>query len=185
MARYNLEPGHTSADFKVRHMMVTWVRGTFRPISGSFEFDPENPSQSSVDISIDASTLWSGDKDRDNHLKNEDFLDVAKHPNITFKSTSVEALGASEYCITGDLTLKGVTKQVNLITHYMGSFPTPFWEDGKDKGPVMRAGFVAEVKINRTDFGVSWNGMMDRGGVVVGNDVHITIDAEGLEVKAA
>ena len=180
MPRWTFEPGHTAAVFKARHMMVTWVRGHFVNIHGTLQFDPAAPSQSTVDVEVDISTLWSGDPQRDEHLLSADFLDVAQHPRMVFKSTTVEPRGESDYNVVGDLTLRGVTREATLDVHYLGQWPTPYWEDGVDKGPLQRAGFVATTTINRHDFGVSWQGAMDKGGVVVGNEVFITIDAEAL-----
>lgn len=180
MARWRFEPGHTAAAFKARHMMVTWVRGHFTNIHGTLQFDPDAPDQATVEVEIDVRTLWSGEPDRDEHLRGADFLDAANHPKIVFKGTRVERRGASDYRVFGDLTLRGVTRETALDVHYLGQWPTPFWEDGVDKGPLLRAGFVATTSVNRHDFGVSWQSPMDKGGVVVGNEVFITIDAEAL-----
>src|SRR5947208_4945169 len=103
MARWELEPGHTGAEFCVRHMMVTWVRGHFKDVHGTLEFDPDNPSTLSVGVTIAAQNLWTGERERDNHLRSADFLDVATHPTITFRSTGAERVGASDYEVTGDL----------------------------------------------------------------------------------
>jgi len=180
MAKWFFEPGHTAAEFCVRHMMVTYVRGHFKNVHGTLIFDPANPGSASVDVTIDAAGIWTGEADRDAHLKSADFLDVAKHPIITFKSQRVEIAGASDAVVTGELTIRGVTRTVPLRVHYLGQWQTPWWEDGVDKGPKTRAGFVATTTINRHDFGVSWNASLDRGGVVVGNMVEITIDAEAI-----
>ena len=180
MAKWEFEPGHTAAEFCARHMMVTWIRGCFKNIEGAIEFDPADPANSSVEVEIDAASLWSGDPDRDDHLRNSDFLDVESHPKITFKGDEVQLMSNHEFKVTGDLTLRGATRKVTLDVRYLGQWDTPFWEDCVDKGPMTRAGFVAEVTINRHDFGVSWNSTMDTGGVVVGNDVLITIDVEAL-----
>lgn len=180
MSRWTLEPGHTAAHFQARHMMVTWVRGSFSNIRGTLQFDPRTPAATAVDIEIDARTLHSGDRDRDEHLLSADFLDAPAHPWILFKSTRVDQLGDSDYRVVGELTIRGVTREAALEVRYLGQWPTPFWEDGVDKGPRLRAGFVATTTINRHDFGVSWQGAMDGGGVVVGDDVTITIDAEAL-----
>ena len=161
-------------------MMVTWVRGHFVNIHGTLQFDSAAPGQSTVEIEIDVSTLWSGDPQRDEHLLGADFLDVANHPKIVFKSTEVEQIGESEYRVIGELTLRGVTRETILDVHYLGQWPTPFWADGVDTGPRQRAGFEVTTTINRHDFGVSWQSPMDNGGVVVGNEVSITIDAEAL-----
>ena len=178
--KWTLEPGHSAAEFCVRHMMVTWVRGSFRNVRGSLQFDPADPGSGSIEVEIDVKTLHSGEEQRDEHLLSKDFLDSEEHPTITFKSKGIRLLGSSEAAVTGDLTLRGVTRPVELDVKFLGQWNTPFWEDGVDKGPKARAGFVATTKINRQDFGVSWNGDLENGGAVVGNDVHITIDAEAL-----
>ena len=180
MSRWTLEPGHTAAEFSVRHMMVTHVRGAFKNVRGTLQFDPENPRESSVEVAIDAKGIWSGEPDRDGHLRGADFFDVENHPEITFKGDRVEVTGGHEYTVAGDLTIRGVTHEVKLDVRYLGQWNTPWWEDGEDKGPKARAGFVARTRINRHDFGVSWNGTLDRGGVVVGDMVEITIDAEAI-----
>jgi polyisoprenoid-binding protein YceI len=180
MAKWFLEPGHTAAGFSVRHMMVTFVRGHFKNVHGALVFDPANPQAASVEAAIDAAGIWTGEADRDAHLKGVDFLDVEHHPKITFKGNRVELAGANEAVLTGELTIRGVTRIVPLRVQYLGQWPTPWWEGGVDKGPKTRAGFVATTSINRHDFGVSWNGSLDRGGVVVGDAVEITIDAEAI-----
>ena len=180
MAKWFFEPGHTAAEFTVRHMMVTNVRGHFKDIHGALDFDPAAPERAVVEIVIDASGLWTGENDRDAHLKSPDFLDVEKYPKIVFKSDGVEMTGASEARVQGHLTLRGVTRPVALEVYYLGQWQTPWWEDGVDKGPKTRAGFTATTAINRHDFGVSWNAPLDRGGLVVGNMVEITLDAEAI-----
>jgi polyisoprenoid-binding protein YceI len=180
MAKWTFEPGHTAAEFCVRHMMVTYVRGHFKNVHGTLEFDPENPRQASVELIIDARGIWTGEPDRDNHLKSADFLDVEHYPEITFAGREVEVRGSHDYTLTGDLTIRGISRQVKLDVCYLGQWRTPWWEDGVDKGPKTRAGFVATTQINRHDFGVSWNATLDRGGIVVGDEVDITIDAEAI-----
>lgn len=180
MARWTFEPGHTAAEFRARHMMVTWVRGAFKDVHGSLEFDPANPAAASVEVTIDAAGIWSGEPDRDDHLRSADFLDVESHPTITFRSTRVEVLGAHDYVVTGDLTIRGVTRSVGLTTRLLGEWDTPWWEGDEDKGPKRRAGFLARAEIDRHDFGVSWNSELDRGGMVVGDTVYLTIDAEAI-----
>jgi len=180
MPRWELEPGHTAAEFCVRHMMVTWVRGHFKDVHGSLEFDPEAPQKSSVEVVIDARGLWTGEKQRDAHLKSADFLDVEKHPTITFLGNEVRVIGPSEFTVAGDLAIRGVTRRVSMRVTYLGQWTTPYWEDGVDKGPMLRAGFNARLVIDRQEFGVSWQSELPRGGLVVGNDVLITLDAEAL-----
>ena len=184
MAKWTFEPGHTAAEFRARHMMVTDVRGHFKNVRGTLEFDPANPRDSSVEVTIDAAGLWTGEPDRDAHLRSADFLDVDHYPHITFKGDQVEVMGDHDYTLTGDLTIRGVTRQATLNVRYLGQWQTPGWEDGVDKGPKTRAGFVAETVINRHDFGVSWNSALDKGGIVVGNTVQITLDAEAIRDEA-
>lgn len=172
MARWTFEPGHTAAEFCVRHMMVTFVRGHFKNVRGTLEFDPDRPEQGSVEIEMDAGTLWTGVPERDDHLRSDHFLDVAQHPRITFHSRRVERVAGNEYKVTGELTIRGVTKPVTLEARYAGMSKTPFQDT--------RVGFTATTVLNRHDFGVSWNAEMENGGVVVGNDVLITIDAEAI-----
>jgi polyisoprenoid-binding protein YceI len=180
MAKWFFEPGHTAAEFCARHMMVSCVRGHFKNVHGTLDFDPDNPQATSVDVTIDANGLWSGEPDRDAHLKSADFLDVEKHPTITFGGKKVELRGANEAKLQGDLTIRGVTRPATLDVGYLGQWQTPWWENGVDKGPKTRAGFLARARINRKDFGVNWNGTLDRGGLVVSDDVDITIDAEAI-----
>ncbi|HEX9442932.1 MAG TPA: YceI family protein [Candidatus Binatia bacterium] len=180
MPKWFFEPGHTAAEFSARHMMVTNVRGHFKNVKGALVFDPANPAATSVEATIDAAALWTGDPDRDAHLKSADFLDVEKYPAITFRGNKVEMTGASDALLTGELTLRGVARTVALRVHYLGEWRTPWWEDGVDKGPKTRAGFVAKTEIDRRDFGVSWSAALDRGGLVVGNMIQIIVDAEAI-----
>jgi polyisoprenoid-binding protein YceI len=180
MAKWIFEPGHTAAEFCARHMMVTYVRGHFKNVRGSLTFDPANPSRAFVEVTIDAAGIWTGEPDRDAHLRSADFLDVANHPTITFKGDRVDVLGQNEATVTGDLTIRGITRSVPLRVRYLGQWQTPWWEDGVDKGPKTRAGFTATTTIDRRDFGVSWNAPLDKGGIVVGNIIEITIDAEAI-----
>ena len=129
---------------------------------------------------IDAGKLWTGEPARDAHLKSADFIDVEHHQTITFESESVELIGPADAEVHGRVTIRGVTQPLTLRTHFLGTWQTPWWEDGVDKGPKTRAGFVASAHLNRKDFGVNWNAILDRGGVAVGDDVEITLDAEAI-----
>ena len=184
MPRWTFEPGHTAAAFRARHMMVTWVRGSFKNVRGTLEFDPTNPRLSLVEAVIDTGGIWTGERDRDQHLRSPDFLDVDSHPEMTFQGDRVDLIGDHDYLVRGDLMIRGVTREVPLRVKYLGTWPTPWWEevDGEwvNKGPKLRAEFVAETEINRHDFGVSWSDKMDRGGVVVGDTMYITIDVEAV-----
>ena len=180
MAKWTFEPGHTAAEFCARHMMVTHVRGHFKDVHGTLVFDLKDPARSSVEVVIDAGKIWTGEAARDAHLRSADFLDVENFPEIRFISNQVNVIGEVDGQVNGNLTIRGVTRPVTLEVHYLGQWLTPWWEDGVDKGPMIRAGFVAKTAINRHDFGVSWNDKMDKGGIVVSNIVEITIDAEAV-----
>ncbi len=160
--------------------MVTYVRGHFKNIHGTLEFDAAQSTLSRVEAVIETRELWTGEPSRDAHLKSADFLDVEHFPQITFVGTQVRLRGPNDGVVLGDLTIRGVTRSVEMKVHYLGQWQTPWWEDGVDRGPKTRAGFLATTRINRHDFGVSWNDTLDRGGVVVGDDVAITIDAEAI-----
>jgi polyisoprenoid-binding protein YceI len=175
MATWNLDPTHSAAEFSARHMMISTVRGGFRNITGTLEFDPANPAAARVEAVIQTSEMTStGLADRDNHLKSPDFLDVANFPTITFKSTRVEPVGDNRAKIYGDLTIRGVTREVVLDAEYLGQASGPW-------GGQM-AGFTGSVTINREDFGLTWNMALEAGGWLVSKDVKITLDVEAVKV---
>jgi polyisoprenoid-binding protein YceI len=155
--------------------MVTWVRGHFKDVHGSLEFDPATLTLYSVEATLDAGKLWTGEPQRDAHLRSGDFLDAQRHPSIAFKSTGVERVGGDDYKVTGGLTLRGITHTVTLDMHYLGKWRTPY-----NEASVTRVGFVGRTSINRRDFGVNWDSPLEDGGRVVGNEVHLLIDAEGI-----
>jgi polyisoprenoid-binding protein YceI len=161
-------------------MMVTWVRGLFKNVAGSLEFDPAEPAKMSFRTEIEAATLWTGVRERDDHLRSADFLDVERFPTISYQSTAVNPRSAHEYVVEGKLTLRGITRSVPLEVAYLGQWETPWWEDGVDKGPKRRAGFAARARIDRYDFGVKWNDALADGGVVVSPEVELRIDAEAI-----
>jgi polyisoprenoid-binding protein YceI len=167
---YNIDTAHSSAQFKVRHMMIANVKGEFDKLSGAVEFDPANAAVSSVQATIDVNSISTRETDRDNHLKSADFLDVAKFPEITFKSKKVAASGGS-YKVVGDLTIHGVTKEVTLDVDSVS-------DEVKDGWGFMRRGTSATTRIDRRDFGLHFNIPMDGGGLVVGDHIDITIDIE-------
>ncbi len=175
MPRWTLNQAHTAAEFCVRHMMITFVRGHFKNIGGTLDFDPDRPQEARVEVRIEAATLWSGEPERDDHLRSEDFLDVARYPAIAFRSTRVDPAARNEYTVTGDLTIRGVSRPVTLDVRYLGQGRSPFDDT--------RVGFTATTRIDRHDFGASWNADMQDGGVVVGDEVFITIDAEAELVE--
>jgi polyisoprenoid-binding protein YceI len=179
--KWFFEPGHSAAEFRARHMMVTWVRGSFKNVHGNLEFDPASPRQLAVETVIDASTCWTGVEARDNHLRSPDFLSCERYPEIRFKSTGVSQIGPVDYRVTGDLTIRETTRPATLDVRYLGTWETPWWEDGVDKGPKTRAGFTARTRIDRYDFGVDWNDRMPDGGVVVSPQIDIVIDVEAVK----
>lgn len=174
MSTWNLDIAHTSAEFAVKHMMFATVRGSFSGISGTVEFDPDNPAAASVEAIIPAASVNTGTPDRDNHLRSADFFDVANHPNITFKSTKVVARDANHAQVTGDLTMRGVTRAVVLDVEFLGT--------GKNPWGMQIAGFVATTTINREDFGLTWNQVLETGGVLVGKDIKIELNAQAILV---
>lgn len=173
MAKWNLDPTHSSAEFSARHMMVTTVRGSIKNATGWIEFDQANPALGAVEVTLPAAEIFSGLADRDNHLKSPDFLDVANFPHITFKSTKVEVTGENEGKITGDLTIRNVTKPVTLDVEFLGQEKDPW-------GGTARIGFSGSTKINREDFGLTWNVALESGGLLVGKEIKITVDAEAI-----
>jgi polyisoprenoid-binding protein YceI len=156
-------------------MMVTWVRGHFKDVRGTLEFDPDNPVTISLTATLAASNIWTGEPQRDEHLRTADFLDVAANSTITFQSTQAERVGASEFAVTGDLTIRGVTRLVTLDLRYLGRWRTPY-----NDAQVTRVGFTGGTRINRNDFGVSWNSTLENGGLVVGAEVLIALDVEAI-----
>jgi len=188
MAKWVFEPGHTAAEFRARHMMVCWVRGHFKDVHGWVEFDPNNSGGLSLEATIQAPKLWTGEPQRDDHLRSGDFLDVANHPTISFKSTASKCVGTNDYEVSGNLTIRGISRPAVLQMHYLGKWRTPYWTDAGDAGPIARLGFVGETRINRQDFKVSWNGQLEDGGLVVSDEVLIKVDVEALlesELKKA
>ena len=168
---YQIDPRHSSAGFGVTHLMISTVRGEFHGVTGTVVVDDMDISKSSVNVTIDATTVDTREPDRDKHLKSEAFFDVAKHPTITFQSTKVERNADGTLKVIGDLTIRGVTKTAVLTA----SLPkTPI----KDPWGLQRTATSATTKINRQDFGVAWNQKLDSGGVVVGDDVNVTLDVE-------
>jgi polyisoprenoid-binding protein YceI len=180
MATWIFEPGHSAAEFRARHMMVCWVRGHFKDVHGSLEFDPDNLAQLSIQATIESNKLWTGEPQRDEHLRSPDFIDAEDHPTITFQSTECTLLGTNDYRVSGNLTIRGISRPVILELHYLGRWRTPYWTDAGDAGPITRIGFVGEARINRHDFGVSWNGALENNGTVVGDEVFMQVDIEAL-----
>jgi polyisoprenoid-binding protein YceI len=174
---WQIDPNHSAAQFAVRHLGISTVRGAFTKVSGTVQFDDKDISKSSVEVTIDAASVDTRVPDRDKDLRSDHFFEVEKYPTLTFKSTKVEQVEAGKLKVTGDLTIHGVTKQVVLDVEG----PTA---PVKDPWGNQRAAANATTKINRQDFGVKWNAKMDNGGWVVGDDVAITIDVEMVQKGA-
>ena len=170
-APWEFDPAHTGVHFKVRHLMISSVRGEFEKVSGKIVYDESDVTKSSADIAIETASINTRVAKRDEHLRSPDFLDVAKYPAITFRSKRVEKAGGGTLKMTGDLTIRGVSKEVVLTVEG----PTPAIKDPMGNS---RVGGQAATRINRKDFGLAWNKVLETGGVVVGDEVEITIDVE-------
>jgi len=171
------DPAHSSAEFAVRHMMVSTVKGSFKVLSGSLTLDESNPENSKVDAEIEASSIDTGVPDRDAHLRSPDFFDVAAHPRLTFHSQAVRAVGPDSGTLHGDLTIHGVTRPIAFDVSYIGEIRDP-WGN-------RRRGYSAETSLNRKDFGMTWNQILDTGGVLVGDKVKVTLNIEAVEKAKA
>jgi polyisoprenoid-binding protein YceI len=174
---WQVDPNHSSAQFAVRHLGLSTVRGAFTKVTGKADLDDKDVTKSSVEVTIDANSVDTRVPNRDNDLRSDHFFDVAKYPTITFKSKKVEQVAPGKLKITGDLTIHGTTKEVVLDV----DGPTA---PVKDPWGNQRIAASGTTKINRQDYGVKWNATMDNGGVVVGDDVDITIDVELVQPKA-
>ena len=174
---WNLDPVHTHIGFSVKHMMVTTVRGQFRAYRGTVRLDPKDFSRSSFEGEIDVASIDTGVADRDNHLRSNDFFDAPNHPKIKFKSSRIEAKGEGEYVVHGDITIRGVTKPIALDVEFHGTSKNPY---GKTV-----AGLTASGSINRKDFGVSFNALLETGGVAVGEKVKLEVEVEVVYVEEA
>jgi polyisoprenoid-binding protein YceI len=171
---WQIDPAHTAAGFSVKHMMIATVRGQFKGVTGTVNWDDQDISNSAVDVSIDANTVDTGEPKRDADLKSANFFDVAHYPAITFKSTKIEKISAAKMKVTGNLTIHGVTKPVVLDVEG----PSPAIKDPYGN---TRVALNATTTVNRMDYGVKWNAKMDGGGIVVGDDVNINIDLEMIK----
>ena len=168
---YSIDPAHTRIGFSARHAMVTKVRGQFREFDAKAHVDTDNPSNSWAEVTINAASIDTGNADRDAHLRSADFFDVEKYPTITFRSTQVERDG-SDWTITGDLTIKDVTKPVTIVFEETGAAVDPFGNT--------RVGFEGEVTVNRKDWGLTWNAALETGGVLVSEKVKLEFDISAI-----
>jgi polyisoprenoid-binding protein YceI len=176
VTRWQIDPAHSTAHFGVRHMLISTVRGAFEKVSGSVVLDEVDPTKSAIDLAIDAASVGTREPKRDAHLRSADFFDVEKYPTITFHSTKIAKAGQDEYRVTGDLTIRGVTKSVTLDVVGPTAPQTTPW------GAVAR-GVSAKGSVNRKDWGLTWNAPIEAGGFVVGDEVQIELEAELLHAK--
>jgi polyisoprenoid-binding protein YceI len=174
------EPGHTEAEFRARHMMITWVRGLFKDIRGTVEWDLAHCESTTFAGRIDAGGLWTGEPERDAHLRSADFFDVENHPQISFEGRFTERVGELQFKAMADLTIRGTTHPVPLDVSYLGQWETPFWVEGENRGTMRRIGFEATGRLDRHAFDVSWQDELPGGGVLVSNEIYLTLDVEAL-----
>jgi polyisoprenoid-binding protein YceI len=173
---WQIDASHSAVELAVKHMMFTTVRGRFKGVKGTIEVDEENPARSTVEVEITAASLDTGAADRDAHLRSADFLDVETFPTLTFRAKRIEGSFANEgdtFRLVGDLTIRGVTKEVTLDSTFEGT--------GKDPWGGTRAGLRATTKIDRRDWGLVWNQTLETGGILVANDVRIEIELEAVK----
>ncbi|HEX4933033.1 MAG TPA: YceI family protein [Gemmatimonadaceae bacterium] len=173
---WSVDASHSHVEFAVRHMMVATAKGRFADVKGTIEFDGQNLATASVDIEIAVESIDTKQADRDNHLKSADFFDAANYPTITFRSTRIVPKGENEFDLIGDLTIRGTTKEIVLSAESNGALRDPWGMD--------RAGFSATGKINRFDYGLHWNAALETGGLVVAQDVKITLEVEIVKPAA-
>ncbi|NLD76654.1 MAG: YceI family protein [Acidimicrobiales bacterium] len=169
---YAIDPTHSRVGFSARHAMVTKVRGSFTEFEGSGHLDASDPSKSSVSMTIQAASIDTRNADRDGHLRSNDFFDMEKYPEIKFVSTSVEQTADDEFTVTGDLTIKDVTKPVSVEFEYSGSAVDPYGNT--------RIGFEGKTVVNRKDWGVNWNAALEAGGVLVGEKVTLEFEISAI-----
>ena len=174
---YVPDASHSRIGFVARHAMVTKVRGQFTEYSGSGHFDAADPTNSSLELTIQADSIDTGNADRDAHLRSNDFFDMENHPTLTFTSTSVEKVQEDVYKVTGDLTVRGVTKPVEIDFEYTGAAVDPFGNT--------RIGLEGSTTLNRRDFGLNWNAALDTGGVLVSEKVTLELDVSAIRTDEA
>jgi len=174
---YTFDKAHTTVLFQVRHLLTN-VTGKFKDFDGAIQVDRVNPAASTVDFTVQTASIDTSEPKRDEHLRSADFFDVATHPRLSFRSTSVKPAGKDTYQVTGDLTTHGVTKPVTLTVTFLGSTKDPF--SGNEK-----LGFDVTGSLNRQDFGIKWNKTLDSGGVLVGDEVKVQVSVEANKAKPA
>jgi polyisoprenoid-binding protein YceI len=174
---WQIDAAHSDIGFAVKHMMISTVKGRFTDVSGTVAFDEADAAGSSVDVTINAASVDTRQEQRDTHLRSADFFDVENYPALTFRSRRVESVGSGEFRVVGDLTIRGATREVTLEVADEGRGQDPW---GKE-----RAGFSARTVIDRRDFGLTWNAALEAGGILVGNDVKISLEVQAVKAEVA
>ena len=174
---YVIDTAHSQVIFKVKHLAISTVTGRFDAFEGTYNFDNDDITKSTVETTIEAASINTNEKDRDDHLRSKDFLNVEQNPTITFKSKSIKKGDGNSFEIIGDLAINGITKEVTLDATYEGHVGSDPW--GKE-----RTAFIADTKINRKDYGITWNKVLEAGGFVVGDEIRITLEVEGIRKKS-
>lgn len=177
MANWQIDPTHTTGEFKVQHAGVSWIPGYIRGVVGEIEFDPANPTAAKFSAELDLNTLDTGFGPRDGHLKSPDFFDVAKFPKLKYESASVEAIDATHFKVKGKLTIKDTTKDVELEGEFLGESDKPDMEGGMARV----SAFTLKTQLDRRDYGLNWNVEIPGGKLLVGNEVFITVDVEAIK----
>lgn len=172
VATYVIDPSHSLIEFAVKHLVITTTKGRFNTFSGEIRFDSADPTQSSVQVEIDADSVDTRDPKRDEHLRSNDFFGVGDHPRITFTSTRIEANGRDRFKVTGDLTMAGITREIVLDAELNGVATSPWGQSV--------VGFSASTQINRKDYNITWNAALEGGGVVVSDTVKIALEVEAI-----
>lgn len=170
ISKWAIDPVHSSVDFSIKHMMIANVKGTFNKFDAVIEADPTDLTTATIEFTVDLASIDTRNEDRDNHLRSGDFFDIENNPTMTFKSTKITSNGDGEYDLTGDLTLRGVTKPETFKVTYEGS--------GKDPWGNEKVGFTVEGALKRSEYGLTWNSALETGGVLVGDKVKISLDVQ-------
>jgi polyisoprenoid-binding protein YceI len=173
LSTWQIDPMHSHVEFAVKHMMISTVKGRFAELIGTIQLDEADPTRSSVEVTIDAASIDTREAQRDGHLRSADFLDAEQYPSLTFQSRRVEQLGGDRLRVVGDLTIRGKTREVTLEVTAEGRAMDPWGNE--------RVGFSARTSLNRQDFGLNWNQALEAGGILVGNEVRISLEVEAIK----
>ncbi|WP_029421046.1 YceI family protein [Alicyclobacillus macrosporangiidus] len=172
-SQWKVDPAHSSVDFSIKHMVISRVKGTFHTFDAVVEADPEDLTTARIEFTVDVASVDTRNEDRDNHLRSADFFDAENYPKMTFKATRIVKKSEGEYEVTGDLTIRGVTRPETFLVTYEGQ--------GKDPWGGIRAGFSANGTINRSDYGLKWNAALETGGVLVGDQVQVSLEIQAVK----